>query len=253
MTESELRRAVADTVSGWVGGLRGGAEHQEILRIYNAHEPLARGYRVQVGDAYCATTVSAAWIRVGIAGYTGTECSCNRLIEIAKARDIWVEDDGYVPGIGDACVYDWDDDGRGDNVGRAEHIGIVSAVSQGGFTVAEGNTAGGRIGTRSMAVNGRYIRGFICPKYGEIAGALSEKEDEEMTGEEIYKRLTEYLRGKNLPQWVEDQGEYKKAVELGITDGSDPARFTTRYEAAIMVKRALDKADAAKSGEGEPE
>ena len=242
MTENELRQSVVTIINAWIGGTKGSDKHLDILDTYNTYKPLARGYRVQVGDAYCATTVSAAWIRAGIAEYTGTECSCNNLINLAKSKGIWVEDDAHVPQIGDACVYDWDDDGKGDDVGKAEHIGIVSAVSGGKFTVTEGNMSGGKVGQRSMAVNGRYIRGFICPDYAAIAKILSLKEDEEMTGEEIYKRLTEYLRGKNLPQWVEDQGEYKKAVELGITDGSDPARFTTRYETAIMVKRAVDMA-----------
>ena len=242
MTENELRQSVVNIINAWVGGTKGSDKHLDILDAYNTYKPLARGYRVQVGDAYCATTVSAAWIRAGIAEYTGTECSCNNLINLATSKGIWVEDDAHVPQIGDACVYDWDDDGKGDDVGKAEHIGIVSAVSGGKFTVTEGNMSGGKVGQRSMTVNGRYIRGFICPDYKAIAEIMSLKEDEEMTGEEIYKRLTEYLRGKNLPQWVETQGEYDKAVELGITDGSDPARFTTRYETAIMVKRAVDMA-----------
>lgn len=242
MTENELRQSVVTIINAWIGGTKGSDKHLDILDAYNTYKPLARGYRVQVGDAYCATTVSAAWIRAGIAEYTGTECSCNNLINLAKSKGIWVEDDAHVPQIGDACVYDWDDDGKGDDVGKAEHIGIVSAVSGGKFTVTEGNMSGGKVGQRSMAVNGRYIRGFICPDYAAIAEILSLKEDDEMTGEEIYKRLMEYLREKEPPKWVETQGEYDKAVELGITDGSDPARFTTRYETAIMVKRAVDMA-----------
>ena len=74
MTGNELRRKVADIINAWDGATRGSAKHLEILNIYNNHKPLARGYRVQVGDAHCATTTSAAYIKAGIAEYTGTEC-----------------------------------------------------------------------------------------------------------------------------------------------------------------------------------
>ncbi|MEG1593362.1 MAG: hypothetical protein RR350_03050, partial [Oscillibacter sp.] len=63
MTEKELRQKVADTISAWVGGTKGSAKHLDILAVYNGHKPLARGYTVQPKDAYCATTVSAAFIR----------------------------------------------------------------------------------------------------------------------------------------------------------------------------------------------
>ncbi len=67
-------------------------------------------------------------------------------------------------------------------------------------------------------------------------------EDEDMTGEEIYRKLTDYLLSQKPPAWVEQQGEYAEAVREGITDGSDPTRLTTRYESAIMNLRVLKKA-----------
>lgn len=172
MTENQLRQKVADIISGWVGATRRTAKHLEILSIYNNHKPLARGYKVQVNDAYCATTVSAAYIKAGIAQYIGTECGVGKYIEIAKSRGIWVENDAHIPQIGDACVYDWDDNGIGDCTGAADHIGIVTKTFSGSFTVTEGNMTGGKVGVRTMKVNGRYIRGFICPRYAEIAKAL---------------------------------------------------------------------------------
>lgn len=169
MTENELRQKVADTINAWVGATRGSATHREILNIYNTHTPLARGYKVQVNDAHCATTASAAYIKAGIADYTGTECSCTYFMEEAKKRGIWVESDAHTPGIGDSVLYDWQDDGKGDNTGLPDHIGIVTALGAGTFTVTEGNMNGGRVGKRNMAVNGKYIRGFICPPFAEIA------------------------------------------------------------------------------------
>lgn len=73
--------------------------------------------------------------------------------------------------------------------------------------------------------------------------AAGEGEDEDMlTGEEIFKRLNEYLLSQKPPQWVGDQGEFEKAIRNGITDGSEPTRLMTRYEGAIMNERVLEKA-----------
>ena len=166
MTGNELRRKVADIINAWDGATRGSAKHLEILNIYNNHKPLARGYRVQVGDAHCATTASAAYIKAGIAEYTGTECGVGKYVEIAKKKGIWTENDAYTPKVGDACVYDWQDWANyatTDNTGAPDYIGIVTKVGGGTFVVTEGNMNGGKVGKRTMKVNGRYIRGFITP------------------------------------------------------------------------------------------
>ena len=172
MTEKELRQKVADAITSWVGATKGSTKHKEILAIYNGHKPLARGYTVKTTDAYCATTVSAAYIKAGIAEYTGTECGVEKYVEIAKGLGIWVENDAHKPGIGDACVYDWDDTGKGDWTGYSDHIGIVTKPAASAFVVTEVNMSGGKVGTRTMAVNGKYIRGFICPNFAEIAKKL---------------------------------------------------------------------------------
>lgn len=171
-TEKALRQKVVDIINAWIGATKGSSKHLDILSVYNNHKPLARGYPVQVKDAYCATTVSAAYIRAGIAEYTGTECGVEKYVAIAKKKGIWVENDAHIPSLGDACVYDWDDNGVGDCTGAGDHIGIVSAVSGNAFTVTEGNMTGGKVGTRKMKVNGRYIRGFICPDFAAIAKKL---------------------------------------------------------------------------------
>lgn len=171
MTEKELRQKVADTINAWVGGTKGSAKHLNILAVYNSHKPLARGYTVKPTDAYCATTVSAAFIRAGIAEYTGTECGVECFVKLAQQKGIWVEDDAHIPKVGDACVYDWDDNGKGDDTGAGDHIGVVTAAGN-PFTVTEGNMSSGKIGKRRMAVNGKYIRGFICPDYAAIAKKL---------------------------------------------------------------------------------
>ena len=176
MTGNELRKKVAATMSGWVGATKGSATHLEILRIYNGHTPLARGYEMKPADAYCAATVSAAWIANGMADYTGTECGVGKFVDIAKQKGIWIENDAHTPKLGDACVYDWEDGkdfATTDNRGAPDHIGIVTQVGAASFVVTEGNMSGGKVGRRTMEVNGRYIRGFIAPDYDMIARKLS--------------------------------------------------------------------------------
>lgn len=174
MTENQLRQKVADIINAWVGATKGSAKHLEILEIYNGYKPLARGYTMKVTDAYCAATVSAAYIKAGIAEYTGTECGVEKFTVVAKNKGIWVENDAHTPKVGDACAYDWDDTGKGDCTGSADHIGIVTQVNStaGTFVVTEGNMTGGKVGTRPMEVNGKYIRGFICPDFADIAKKL---------------------------------------------------------------------------------
>ena len=173
VTEEQLRQSVADIINGWLGAKEGDSVHAEILRIYNAQNPLPVGYKMQVHDAWCAATVSAAWLKAGIAQYTGTECGCGRFRDNAIKRGIWVEDDAYKPKIGDAVIYYWSDNGVGDCKTGADHIGLVTAVSGNSFTVTEGNTGNGIVGKRTVQLNGRYIRGFIAPNYAEIAKMVS--------------------------------------------------------------------------------
>jgi len=238
VTEEQLRRLVADTIKAWIGAKQGSALHADILAVYNGYKPLARGYIMKTTDAYCAATVSAAYIRAGIAAYTGTECGVEKFILAAKARGIWVEDDAHVPGIGDACVYAWDDNGDGDCSGSADHIGIVTASDGQTFTTTEGNMSGGVVGTRKMRVNARYIRGFICPNFAQIAAELSAKnkneEIENMSKEELKALIRETVKevlDEENPVYrdLKDVPEYWKAtaaalLNSGAVNGGTPAK-----------------------------
>lgn len=70
-------------------------------------------------------------------------------------------------------------------------------------------------------------------------GTTAEKEEDEMmTGEQIYNALNEYTATLSLPDWAKD--EYQKAVDKGVTDGTDPMELIPRYQAAIMALRAAN-------------
>ena len=145
-----------------INNLKGEEGHQKVLSVYNAQKPLPRGYKVKTTDAWCATTVSAVFLMNGYSDIS--ECSCPQMIEKAKAKGIWVEDDAYTPKLGDVIMYDWQDTGYGDNVGVADHVGMVESVEGNRFVVIEGNR-NDSVSRRTMDINGLYIRGYIVPKF----------------------------------------------------------------------------------------
>lgn len=158
------RQAMIAKMQSWIGKNEVDGSFREIIDIYNSHTPRARGYKLQYSDEWCAGTVSAAAIATGNTDAVPLEVSCHYMIEGAKAKGIWVENDAYVPQGGDIILYDWQDSGIGDNTGNPDHVGVVEYTSGGIIHVIEGNN-GEKVARRELSVNGRYIRGFIVPKY----------------------------------------------------------------------------------------
>ena len=64
-------------------------------------------------------------------------------------------------------------------------------------------------------------------------------EEENMTGEQIYRKLNEYLSEQAAPEWA--TAELEQAVAMGITDGTRPMELIPRYQAAIMAKRVGER------------
>lgn len=163
-------------MASWIGCKEADGSHMKIIDVYNQHKPLAKGYVVKRWDAWCATAVSAAFIQAGLTDIAPTECSCPRMITLYKQMGRWQENDGYVPKTGDIIMYNWGDNGIGDNQGTANHVGIVVSVSGSTIRVIEGNM-NNAVGYRTIQVNGRYIRGYCLPNYASkaAAGASEEK------------------------------------------------------------------------------
>ena len=66
------------------------------------------------------------------------------------------------------------------------------------------------------------------------------KEDTDtMTGKEIYDALQAYLAEQPVPNWA--KAELQEAIDMGVTDGSNPMQLIPRYQAALMAKRAAEK------------
>lgn len=174
MTETQLRQKVVSIMEGWIGWSEANGKHKKIIDIYNGHEPLARGYKVKYTDAWCATTVSSAFIQAGLTSIAPTECSCYYMIELYKKEKRWMESDAYTPKPGDVIMYDWQDNGVGDNVGAPDHVGIVEKVTGAAITVIEGNR-NNSVSRRTLAVNGRYIRGYCLPDYAAKVSAATKQ------------------------------------------------------------------------------
>lgn len=148
----------------WKGHSEKNRKHRKIIDLYNTQKPRPRKYKVKYNDPWCATFVSAVAIRSHLTSLVKTECSCVFMIKLLAKAGKWVEDDAYVPEPGDLIFYDWNDKGRGDCRGIADHVGIVVSVSGNNIKVIEGNKRiSGRtygVGYRTIKVNGRYIRGY---------------------------------------------------------------------------------------------
>lgn len=158
------RDEMVKLAQSWIGKKESDGSFRFIIDLYNSFKPLPRGYKLRYTDSWCAGTLSALAIKLGYTDIIPIECSCGQMIELAKKMGIWVENDAYVPSKADFILYDWDDNGVGDNTGWPEHIGMVEKVEGMTITVIEGNYSDS-VKRRTIQVNGKYIRGYITPKY----------------------------------------------------------------------------------------
>ena len=240
MTELELRRKFIDTAEEWLGYKESDGSHRRIVDVYNQIVPLPVGYKLKYTDAWCAATVSAAAWLSGLTTIIYPECSCSRMIDLYKKHNRWVEDDAYVPTIGDILLYGWSDSGIGDYTGNADHVGIIIEIVNGVMKVLEGNYKDA-VGVRTIPVNAKFIRGYGIPDYASLA----EPQDTpivQLTDAEAYQIVAKAMRYMNqlpVPSGVQD--EYNDAMRAGITDGSNPGSLATRWQVALMAYRASQK------------
>ena len=161
---SKTAKEIITLAQSWIGKKESDGTHKAIIDIYNAHKPLARGYKVKYTDSWCATFISALAIKLGYTDIIPPECGCQQMIDLFKKLGSWVENENRTPKVGDIIFYDWDDNGVGDNMGWSDHVGIVEKVSGNTITVIEGNYSDS-VKRRNITVNGKFIRGYGVPKY----------------------------------------------------------------------------------------
>ncbi len=219
MTEAELRQKAVGLITSWLGAPKGSNTHHHIIDLYNSYKPLPRHVRMSYSMDWCAATVSAVGIELGLTDVMPVECSCGELIKLHKALGQWVEEDAYIPQPGDLVMYAWSDDGVGDCKKAPNHVGMVTDVTGSTITVAEGNAGSpSKVRSRKIQVDGRYIRGYCCPDYGSKADK----------------------------PWYAPARTWAKG--MGMTDGTRPEEGCTRAEVWEMLKRYHEAAKAAEGG-----
>lgn len=170
MTEAQLRKKVVETAKSYLGEKEGGKEHKEIIRMFNTVKP--DGAAMTTSAPWCAAFSSAMEIKALGKADAKKICplsyNCGTIISKAKKLGCWIENDKYKPKEADWILYDWQDSGKGDNTGGADHVGIVETVKGSEIVVIEGNK-NDRVERRTLKINGRYIRGYVAIPYGKIA------------------------------------------------------------------------------------
>ena len=180
------RDDIIRVAKSYIGVKGGSVAHNEILHLFNSVKP--QGYTAKKNDPWCSEFVSACAIQAfgkqTAVKYFPLSAACTTMIRRAQNMDIWVENDNYTPKKGDFILYDWNDNatGKGDNKNQPDHVGIVENVKDGVIQVIEGNY-GDMVKRRKIHVGGRYIRGFVTPKYSAIKSKTTLKSDDEIVKE----------------------------------------------------------------------
>ena len=218
-TEREARLDFAVECLKFTGIKEGSPEHAALMEFYNMIDPLPRGYRMTLKDAWCAAYLCGTAWKLGYRNWN-FECSCSRLQEMAKADGIW-KDRHYVPKVGDWVVFDlskpW---------GKGDHIGVITGTDGRKNYSCEGNFSDSVKNRLDLEVGDERICGYICNDFSElvekstvsenrpsIPAAIPEnKEDEDMAkNEKIYNSVDE------MPEWA--QRGVQELVDDGTIEG----------------------------------
>lgn len=214
---AKSRQAVVNLVKSWDGKKESNGSHKSIIDLYNdffeeiCAGKFPRGIRMRYDWAWCACTWSALAAALRYESIMPMEISCYYLIEAAKKMGCWQENDAYVPSPGDAILYDWQDNGIGDNTGNPDHVGTVIEVhKESGYMVVEEGNYSNAVKKRTLSINGKFIRGFITPKYDDntvSAPGLSKGKDTKTIAHEVIVGL--WGSGENRKKLLTEYG-YKR-------------------------------------------
>ena len=159
----------------YLGITEGGMEHLQILRDYNrladTEGGLPRGHKAVQSDDWCAIFAAGQAHALGLTDVYPMECSCSKIIEIAKKMGIWIESDSYIPAPGDWVLYAWKGVDGQENELAPNHIGTIYH-SDGEIMLAVEGNKGDKVDTRALTVGDKRIRGFVHPDLSGLVGSL---------------------------------------------------------------------------------
>ena len=209
--EKKQRKKIVEIAKSYLGAKQGSAKHKHLINLFNTVKP--DGWAMTYTAYWCAATVSAwaieAFGKDKAKKYFPLSANCGTIITKAKKMKIWKESDAYKPELGDWILYDWDDNGKGNDKGGPDHVGLVEKVTDKTITVIEGNK-NKAVGERKIAIDGKYIRGFVTPKYDKIV-QHSDAWYLLKTMDEIIKYMNshgfKYQNGGNASTWAKAKKE----------------------------------------------
>lgn len=179
---STTAKKIVELAESHIGKNETDGSHRFFIDVYNKHLPLPRNYKVQYHDDWCAVYDSALAILGNATDIIPIECGVGEKVALAQKMGIWIEDDNHIPTPGEIVVYDWNDKENYkeyDNKGYPRHEGTVIEVDleKKYFLVAEGNY-NDAVTVRGLDIGGRYIRGFISPKYDKEPVVVEKPKEE---------------------------------------------------------------------------
>ena len=99
----------------------------------------------------------------------------------------------------------------------------------------------GKICPNPWCLNEGRLSGYYAfiKRVQEQINPVNNKGDDDVDIAKLYQELQNYAASQPIPDWA--KAEYDEAIKLGITDGSNPTMLIPRYQASIMVKRAIEQ------------
>lgn len=164
MTELQLRQAFVNAAKSYLGWSEINGQDDLIIDRYNAIR--TPRYKMNHQDSWCAAFVSVVKHEAGLDSIIPTECGCEEMLRLFRNVGRYQEDGTITPQIGDVIFYNWKAKKQPNN-GWAQHVGIVTYVSNGLITVIEGN-ASDRVKYRTISVGDATIRGYGLPDYASL-------------------------------------------------------------------------------------
>lgn len=237
MTENQLREIVVNTFIDWIGYSETNGNYKKIIDLYNTQKILPRGYKVKYSDEWCATTVSAVGIKLGLLETILPECSCSKMIELYKEKGLWQEKDNYIPKIADIIMYNWEDSGVGDNISSPDHVGMIASITGNTLKIIEGNK-NQSVAYRTVTINGKFIRGYCLPDYTSKANNfVYNSQKTTSTTSTINKSVTKLNIELEMLQ-TGSQGKQVKALQIllngvGSSCGMPDSVFGSKTEFAV--------------------
>lgn len=250
MTEKELRDKVAQKALSYVGVKEydesGYTErYKSIVDTFNRYTHLGLAY----GAPWCAAFVTVISGLCGIQDAVPQTASCNTMIAGFQRLGSWVENDAYIPDVGDFVFFIWDVTDVKDNQEEAEHVGIVVNVSGTQITVVDGNNSKDEVGKRYISVNSINVRGYGTPKYDAIARGeqiLEEPYYEETVSVPVIGKA---YSGTEWEEWMSTERElwlrrYKLQVGFqGKPGGFEIGEYSDPSQPPLRVQFSVEKCD----------